>query len=97
MCGTATRAYYTVSELTFSSGWPNYARPLMEEVNDVYVAFFIFYITLIVFAMFCIITTLLLEGRARIGGERRRFARSTDDDTDLYTALITAPWSCTEH
>eukprot|EP00405_Crypthecodinium_cohnii_P058262 CAMPEP_0206621040 /NCGR_PEP_ID=MMETSP0325_2-20121206/61997_1 /ASSEMBLY_ACC=CAM_ASM_000347 /TAXON_ID=2866 /ORGANISM="Crypthecodinium cohnii, Strain Seligo" /LENGTH=300 /DNA_ID=CAMNT_0054144145 /DNA_START=479 /DNA_END=1381 /DNA_ORIENTATION=- len=59
--GTSSRAFYTVFELTFSGGWPNYVRTLVEEVSTGYACFFIFYIISVTFAMFRIITALFLR------------------------------------
>lgn len=61
MYGTSSRAFYTVFELTFSGGWPNYARILVEEVNATYSVFFFIYIISVTFAMFRIITALFLR------------------------------------
>jgi len=61
MYGDPSRALYTVFELTFSGGWPNYARPLVEEVTHWYGFFFVIYISIVVFAMFRIITALFLK------------------------------------
>lgn len=59
--GTPSRSLWSVFELTFSGGWPNYARPLVEEVNAGYAAFFAVYIAGVTFAMFRIITALFLK------------------------------------
>merc|ERR1712226_51569 len=47
--GTTLRASYAMFEITLSGCWPSYARPLIEEVNPGYIAFFIFYIVTVVF------------------------------------------------
>lgn len=59
--GTSFRALYTVFEVTFSGGWPNYARPLIEEVASTYAIFFVLYVTAVVFAMVRIISALFLK------------------------------------
>jgi len=59
--GTSSKALYTVFELTLSGCWPNYARRLIEEVNVGYAAFFVFYVTCVVFAMIRIISALFLK------------------------------------
>lgn len=61
MYGTTSRSFYTVFELTFSGGWPNYARNLVEDVHWAYAVFFFVYIIAVTFAMFRIITTLFLR------------------------------------
>mmetsp|Transcript_60467 Transcript_60467/g.128168 ORF Transcript_60467/g.128168 Transcript_60467/m.128168 type:complete len:672 (+) Transcript_60467:176-2191(+) len=61
MYGTTFRSLYTVFELTFSGGWPNYVRPLVEEVGVFYALFFCVYIVMVTFAMFRIITALFLR------------------------------------
>lgn len=59
--GTPSRAYWSVFELTFSGGWPAYARTLVEDVSGWYALFFAVYIGGVVFAMFRIITALFLK------------------------------------
>jgi len=59
--GTPTMAFWSVFELTFSGGWPNYVRPLVEEVSPGYAVFFAIYIYIVVFSMFRIITALFLK------------------------------------
>lgn len=65
MTGTAPTASLRISapvfELTFSGGWPNYARTLVEDVNPAYSIFFFIYIIAVTFAMFRIITMLFLR------------------------------------
>merc|ERR1712113_867339 len=50
-----------VFELTFSGGWPTYARRLIEEVGIGFAVFFAVYISTVVFAMTRIITALFLR------------------------------------
>jgi len=59
--GSSTRALYTVFEITFSGGWPNYARPLVEQVGPVYGFVFFLYVTAVVFAMVRIISAIFLK------------------------------------
>jgi len=59
--GTAGRSLWTVFEITFSGGWPNYARRLVEEVSVGFAWFFAVYISTVVFAMTRIITALFLK------------------------------------
>lgn len=59
--GTASRAAWTIFEVTFSGGWPTYVRPLVEQVSAGYAIFFYIYISIVVFAMFRIISALFLK------------------------------------
>merc|ERR1712232_593966 len=59
--GTTSRALYTMFEVTFSGGWPNYADKLIHEVNVWYAGFFILYVSVVVFAIIRIITALFLK------------------------------------
>jgi len=66
--GTAGRSYYTTFEFTFSGGWPGYARTLVEEVSVGFAAFFMLYISLVVFAIFRIITALFIKDTLAAAG-----------------------------
>ncbi|CAJ1361426.1 unnamed protein product [Effrenium voratum] len=59
--GTAYRAIYTMYEMTFAGNWPNYARPVLENVSHVFSIFYIVYITFIVFAVIRVITAIFLR------------------------------------
>jgi len=59
--GTASRAMYTLYEVTFAGNWPTSARPVMEKVSRFYVWFFLVYITIIVFAALRVITAVFLR------------------------------------
>mmetsp|Transcript_115682 Transcript_115682/g.323507 ORF Transcript_115682/g.323507 Transcript_115682/m.323507 type:complete len:446 (+) Transcript_115682:1-1338(+) len=59
--GTPSRSLWTFFELTFSGGWPTYARRLVEDVSSVYAFFFVLYIACVTFATFRIITALFLR------------------------------------
>lgn len=59
--GTPSKALWSVFEFTFSGGWPNYARPLVEKIGVAYAIFFLIYISAVVFAMFRIVTALFLR------------------------------------
>jgi hypothetical protein len=59
--GTAGRSLWTVFEATMSGGWPNYARPLVEEVSSLFAFFFAAYVSMVIFAMTRIITALFLK------------------------------------
>jgi len=74
MYGTSARSFYTVFELTFSGGWPNYARPLVEDVSPWFAAFFIVYIVTIVFALFRIISALFLRDTLALAADDAHLA-----------------------
>jgi len=59
--GTASKALWTMFEITFSGGWPNYTRTIIEEVSPWYAAFFACYVGGVVFAVIRIITALFLK------------------------------------
>ncbi|CAJ1436787.1 unnamed protein product [Effrenium voratum] len=59
--GTASRAIYTMFEITFAGSWPMYARPVIEEVNVGYCLFFIAYIVFVVFAVIRVISAIFLK------------------------------------
>mmetsp|Transcript_82723 Transcript_82723/g.230695 ORF Transcript_82723/g.230695 Transcript_82723/m.230695 type:complete len:602 (+) Transcript_82723:127-1932(+) len=59
--GGASRATYTIFEATFSGGWPQYARPLVEKVNPFYVCFWFIYVIAVVFAMTRVIAAMFLK------------------------------------
>jgi len=64
--GSSSKALYTMFEFTFSGCWPNYARPIVEEVHFAYAFLFILYVTAVVFAVTRIITALFLKDTMRI-------------------------------
>ena len=64
--GSSSKALYTMFELTFSGCWPNYARPLVEDVHVGYSIIFVVYVTAVVFAVTRIITALFLKDTMRI-------------------------------
>mmetsp|Transcript_97354 Transcript_97354/g.225702 ORF Transcript_97354/g.225702 Transcript_97354/m.225702 type:complete len:643 (+) Transcript_97354:64-1992(+) len=59
--GTSSKALYTIYEATFSGCWPAYARDLVENVSPWYAAFFVVYVTFIIFTLIRIIYALLLK------------------------------------
>jgi len=59
--GSSFRALWTVFEITFSGGWPNYARPLVENVDAYYAVFFAAYIMGVVVATVRIVFALFLK------------------------------------
>jgi len=59
--GTSFRATYTMFELTLSGCWPNYVRPLLQDVSWSFSVFFIIYVIIVVFAVIRIITAIFLK------------------------------------
>jgi len=59
--GSFGRAFYTLFEVTLAGCWPNYFRPLVEDVSVWYGAFAIFYVSMVVFAVIRIITAIFLK------------------------------------
>jgi len=84
--GTAGRSLWTMFEATFSGGWPNYCRRLVEEVSSMFAWFFAAYVSMVVFAMTRIITALFLKDTLEVASndaemmihekmrEKKRFA-----------------------
>jgi len=59
--GDGFKSLQTVFEMTFSGCWPNYARPVIEDVSSYYTPFFVVYITFVIFAMIRVISALFLK------------------------------------
>jgi len=59
--GTATKAVWTMFEVTFSGGWPGFTRRVIEHVSPLYSIFFFLYVGGVVFAVIRIITALFLK------------------------------------
>jgi len=59
--GTASRAIYTMFEITFAGSWPMYARPVIEDVGVGYSLFFVAYIVFVVFAVIRVISAIFLK------------------------------------
>mmetsp|Transcript_22323 Transcript_22323/g.49397 ORF Transcript_22323/g.49397 Transcript_22323/m.49397 type:complete len:664 (+) Transcript_22323:93-2084(+) len=64
--GSASKAFWTMFEITFSGGWPNYARPVIEQVSAVYAAFFGVYVTFVIFAIIRIVNALFLQETLKV-------------------------------
>jgi len=64
--GSTSRAAYSMFEITLSGGWPNFARPLIEQVSPFYGVFFAVYVAAVVFAIVHIIKALFLKETLRI-------------------------------
>jgi len=67
--GTSFRAVYTIFEVTLSGCWPNYARPLIENVSAWYALFFMVYVAVVVFAVICIVGALFLTATIKAAGD----------------------------
>lgn len=59
--GTAYRATYTLFEITFAGNWPVSVRPVLEKANQLFVIFFVLYITVVVFAVIRVISAVFLK------------------------------------
>jgi len=59
--GSATKAVWTMFEITFSGGWPNYTRRIIDHVSPLYSVFFFIYVAGVVFSVIRIITALFLK------------------------------------
>jgi len=73
MYGDGVKSIWTVFEMTFSGCWPNYARPIVEEVSWLYTFVFAIYVCLVVFAMTKIVAALFLK----------ETLQQASEDTDL--------------
>jgi len=69
MYGSSGKALWTMFEMTFSGGWPKYARPLVEEVSPFYCIFFVCYIGGVHFAIIRIVSALFLKETLRIAAD----------------------------
>eukprot|EP00930_Biecheleria_cincta_P094926 TRINITY_DN8664_c0_g1_i1.p1 TRINITY_DN8664_c0_g1~~TRINITY_DN8664_c0_g1_i1.p1 ORF type:complete len:596 (-),score=97.56 TRINITY_DN8664_c0_g1_i1:90-1877(-) len=67
--GTSLRALYTMFEVTFSGGWPNYAWNLVEHVSYWYAVFYVIYVPGVVFAIIRIITALFLKETLQVAAD----------------------------
>lgn len=67
--GSALKSIYTIFEITMSGCWPNYARPLIEEVNGWYALFFVIYVVVVVFAVLRVVGALFLTATMKAAGE----------------------------
>eukprot|EP00441_Pelagodinium_beii_P025890 CAMPEP_0197677246 /NCGR_PEP_ID=MMETSP1338-20131121/88090_1 /TAXON_ID=43686 ORGANISM="Pelagodinium beii, Strain RCC1491" /NCGR_SAMPLE_ID=MMETSP1338 /ASSEMBLY_ACC=CAM_ASM_000754 /LENGTH=222 /DNA_ID=CAMNT_0043258043 /DNA_START=44 /DNA_END=712 /DNA_ORIENTATION=+ len=59
--GDFFKSLYTVYEITFSGGWPNYTRPVIEKASPLYAIIFLTYVTVVVFAVIRIVTALFIK------------------------------------
>lgn len=59
--GSAARATYTMFEVTFSGGWPGFARRTIEDASVLFVLFWVIYVLGVTFAMVRVIAALFLK------------------------------------
>jgi len=59
--GSASKALWSMFEITFSGGWPTWVTPLVEKVSLFYAFYFAVYVGGVVFAVIRIITALFLK------------------------------------
>jgi len=59
--GTTYRAMYTLYEITFAGNWPTNARPVLDKVSQMFVIFYLLYVTIIVFAVIRVISAIFLK------------------------------------
>ncbi|CAE7770543.1 Scn10a, partial [Symbiodinium microadriaticum] len=64
--GSFFRAMYTMFEITFSGGWPNLVRPLVDEVSILFVIPTLIYVVAIVFAALRLITALFVRSTMQV-------------------------------
>jgi len=88
--GTVSRSYYTFIEITFSGAWPSIARPLIETVSSVYAAYFAVYITLVLFALFRIISALFLKDTLAVAAaeEKEALIRAQKNRKTVGTEML---------
>lgn len=66
--GSSFRASYTLFEVTMAGCWPQYFRPLIEQVSGYYSIFAVVYISIVVFAVIRIITAIFLKQTLQVAG-----------------------------
>eukprot|EP00930_Biecheleria_cincta_P059272 TRINITY_DN45017_c0_g1_i1.p1 TRINITY_DN45017_c0_g1~~TRINITY_DN45017_c0_g1_i1.p1 ORF type:complete len:564 (-),score=85.95 TRINITY_DN45017_c0_g1_i1:167-1831(-) len=59
--GSFSKSLYSMFEITFSGGWPNLARPVIEKVSAWYAPLFLSYVVLVLFACIKVITALFIK------------------------------------
>eukprot|EP00931_Biecheleriopsis_adriatica_P010282 TRINITY_DN11136_c0_g1_i1.p1 TRINITY_DN11136_c0_g1~~TRINITY_DN11136_c0_g1_i1.p1 ORF type:complete len:597 (-),score=98.92 TRINITY_DN11136_c0_g1_i1:162-1952(-) len=59
--GTSVRSVWTMFQATLSGGWPNYAVPMVQEVNFWFIGFWLIYVIVVVFAVIRVISALFLK------------------------------------
>lgn len=64
--GSGSRAFYTLFRVTLSGCWPEYSDRLIEEVNSLYVVFWLVYVLVVVFAVIRVVTALFLQQTMKI-------------------------------
>mmetsp|Transcript_38446 Transcript_38446/g.86559 ORF Transcript_38446/g.86559 Transcript_38446/m.86559 type:complete len:575 (-) Transcript_38446:30-1754(-) len=66
--GSPTRATYTIFEVTFSGGWLQRTRPLIEDVHALFGVFWVLYVVMITFAVTRVIAALFLKQTLSVAG-----------------------------
>eukprot|EP00931_Biecheleriopsis_adriatica_P045096 TRINITY_DN25845_c0_g1_i1.p1 TRINITY_DN25845_c0_g1~~TRINITY_DN25845_c0_g1_i1.p1 ORF type:complete len:549 (-),score=86.14 TRINITY_DN25845_c0_g1_i1:99-1745(-) len=59
--GSSHSAIYSMYEVTLAGCWPNYVRPLIENVSGAYAVFFATYVALVCFAILRVISAIFLK------------------------------------
>eukprot|EP00931_Biecheleriopsis_adriatica_P010283 TRINITY_DN11136_c0_g1_i2.p1 TRINITY_DN11136_c0_g1~~TRINITY_DN11136_c0_g1_i2.p1 ORF type:complete len:594 (-),score=106.09 TRINITY_DN11136_c0_g1_i2:162-1943(-) len=59
--GTSVRSVWTMFQATLSGGWPNYAVPMVQNVNFWFVGFWLIYVIVVIFAVIRVISALFLK------------------------------------
>jgi len=77
--GTSLKATYTIFEVTFSGGWPNYARRLVEKVDPAWALFFFVYVIVVIFTMFRIVTALFLRDTMALAAQDAEMALCAEE------------------
>jgi len=67
--GSGSRVIWTLFLITFSGGWPNYVRRLIDEVHWIFALVFAIYVWVVVFAITRIITALFLRDTLQTASE----------------------------
>lgn len=71
MYGSASRASWTMFEVTLSGCWPSYARPLVQDVDPLFYIFWAIYIAGVSFALLRVISALFLKETMRVANDDR--------------------------
>lgn len=89
MFGTTSRAFYSMFECTFSSGWGFYSRPMIEEVSLGFALFWGVYIVCINFAMIRVIAAIFLKQIMFVAGlDAKRIATEKAEEKNRVAAEL---------
>lgn len=67
--GSSFRAIYTMFEVTLAGCWPQYVRPVLDNVSPWYAIFFMSYVAGVVFAVIRIITAIFLKRTLQVASQ----------------------------